>query len=368
MHTFKARGHVATAFVSLAMLAGCSAGSSQMAPTPLAQVGAGSPSTQQQDFQNGRLNGFLATHRGIVPAYGPTRPSFMDAQALGKPLVFVSYGGTIDIYLQGGKNKLVGQITGPDGVDLATDTARNLYSANETFSTSSVTVYAPPYTNGPKLTLPGGAGFFGIAVSRRGTVAVAGCTTFGSNCHSEAVFYAAGSTTACATVPISQQALQNIDSAAFDRKENLYVTTLRSPAAIGKIDGGCNAKKARTLATTNTIQYAGSIRIDSAGRIAVMTATGTSSFTIAIDTYDPPKEGSLGSPVSTTPLPSNVVGWFAFLDSGRALWASVEGLGSSNAPGASEYAYPAGGAPQKTIVGPPALGAYGVAVTPALVP
>jgi hypothetical protein len=369
MRISNAVGYALTVAVALTMLAVRSGGASPAAPTSLVHPRAASQSVQQPAFQTNQANSFLTMHRGIVPDHGMTGPSFMDPRALGKPLVFVSYGGTIDIYQQGGKNKLVGQITGPDGVDLATDTAGNLYSANETYSTNSVTVYAPPYTNGPKLTLPGDPGFFGIAVSRRGTVAVAGCTTFGSNCHTEVLFYAAGSTTPCATVPISQQALSGLDSAAFDRNGNLYVVSgTNTHPHIGKIDGGCNAKKATTLATTNTIQYAGSIRIDKAGRIAVLTVAGTSSYTFAIDTYDPPKQGSLGSPVSTTPLPSNAAFNFAFRDSGRGLWVGVGSLSPSNLPGASEYAYPAGGAAQKTIVGPPAPGTGGVAVTPALIP
>jgi hypothetical protein len=371
MRIFKLRTSALTASIALTTLVGCG-GSSQMTPTSLAQSGAGSPPIQGVAFQNGRLDGSLATRGGIVSAHGPARPSFMDPGAVGKPLVFVSYGGTIDIYLQRGKNKLVGQIPA-GGTDLATDAAGDLYSANPIFSSDSgnVTIYAPPYTDGPKLTLSGSSAL--VAVSRQGIVAVGtdGCDLSSSPCSFR--FYPSGSTTPCATVALDQAAFPNgVYGAAFDRRGNLYAASSGSgteaPLNVGKIDGGCNATKAKILTTTNSIPYAASIRVDKAGRIAIFTATSDLK-TDAIDSYDPPKGASLGNPVSTTPLPgSNYNGTFAFQASGLGLWAANFGVGSSYRSGASEYAYPAGGAPQKTIVGAPQSVAYGVAVTPALVP
>lgn len=366
-------GYALSTSIALTSLAGCGGGS-QMAPTPVTQSGAWSPSTQGPALQHNRPNSFLAMHGGIVPGPGVTRPSFVDPRALRKALVFVSYGGNVDIYLQGGTNKMVGQITGPSGLDLATDTAGDLYSVN--FSSSNVTIYAPPYTNGPKLTLPAGRDPVGVAVSRQGTVAVTTCTILnGSQCGQGVLFYAAGSTTPCATVLVDASTFSGgLVYAAFDRKGNLYVDGSNSStnaAVFGKIDGGCDAQKAKALTTTNTIAYAGSIKIDKAGRIAILAAVGTYPYTTVIDTYGPPTKGSLGSPVSTTPLPgttSSYSGTFAFRTSGLSLWAGREGLGSSYAAGASEFAYPAGGTPEKTIMGTPESFTYGVAVTPALVP
>jgi len=195
-----AASHALTAFIALTMLAGC-AGGSQMAPTPLAQSAAWNPSTQRAAFQNGRLNNFLAVHGRIVPGHGVTTPSFMDPGAIGKPLVFLSYdGANVDIFLQGDKNKMVGQVSGFQlAENLATDTAGDVYVVDP--FASNVTVYAPPYTNGPKLTLHPGRYQGGIAVSRQGTVAVITCTILsGSQCGEGVLFYAAGSTTPCATV------------------------------------------------------------------------------------------------------------------------------------------------------------------------
>ncbi len=368
-------GHSApTAAIALALLAGC--GGSQMTPTSLAQSGVGSWPIQGAASRNGRLDGFLAMRGGIVPGNGAAGP-FMDPRAVGKPLVFAgSSDGTIGIYLQGGKNKMVGQITGAPGAGngLATDTARNLYSSNYS-NPNSVTVYAPPYTKGPKLTLsPRGPNQ--VAVSRQGTVAVVACTLPSGSCSDGVLFYAAGSTTPCATVPFDPSAFPyGVYGIGFDRNGNLYVASLGSgteaPLTVGKIDGGCNAKKVKTFTTANSIVYAGDVQVDKAGRIAILAVLGTYPYTIVIDTYDPPKKGSLGNPVSTTSLPgsfANVYGTFAFQASGRRLWAGYCCAGPSSAGAVNEVAYPAGGAPEKTIIGDPDSSTYGVAVTPALVP
>ena len=87
-----------------------------------------------------------------------------------------------------------------------------------------------------------------------------------------------------------------------------------------------------------------------------------------IDTYNPPVSGSLGSPVSVTPIttlpyPQN----FAFLASGKYFYTAeiLSGQGY-----AREYRYsvgPASGVPINTIyVGTATTG--GVAVTPPVIP
>jgi hypothetical protein len=374
MHISKLPTFALTASIAFTALAGCG-GSSQMTPTSLAQSGVGSSSIQGAAFQNGRLEGFLATHGDIVPNHGPARPSFMDRRAVGKPLVFTGIDGGINIYLQGGKNKMVGQITGPPGTGsggLATDTAGDLYSMNQNASSTTVTVYAPPYTNGPKLTLTGRFDPV-IAVSRQGTLAVTACTIpSGSQCGEAVLFYAAGSATPCATVLDGSAFPTGAWGLAFDRHENLYAadggSSTEAPLTVGKIDGGCNATKIRTFTTANSVGEAGDIHVDKTGRLAIFTTVGTYPYpSCIIDTYDPPKNGSLGNPVSTTSLPGNSFGAFVFQASGRNLWASYYTVGSFYPTGLYQFAYPSGGAPEKTIVIP--LGSsFGVAVTPALVP
>lgn len=358
-----------TTVIALAVLSGCS-GNSQIAPTPLAQTGVGSASIQRPAFQNGRPNSF-AMHGGIVPGHSVTRPSFMDPGAIGKPLVFLSDGGAnVDIFLQGYKNKMVGQVSGFQSASgLATDTAGDVYVVD--YFADNATVYAPPYTNGPKLTLQTDRYSGNIAVSRQGTVAVDTCTILsGSQCGQGILFYAAGSTTPCATV-LTQDKKAFANGAGvggFDGKGNLYIDGSNSvnTTSIGKIDGGCNAKRVRTLTINNTIQHAGRIEVDKAGRIAIEDVSTPNDA--VIDTYNPPKRGSLGNPVSTTSLTVPYYGGpFTFQASGRGLWLIYQTYGSSSFT-ASEYAYPAGGAPKKSIISTPSQSYFDVAVTPVLVP
>jgi hypothetical protein len=344
--------------IALAALAGC--GSPPVGPTPLAQ--SGGPTA----------NLFRTMRGGIVRGGGVTPRSFMDARAVGKPLLFIAEGATIGIYTQGRKNEQVGAITVPS-IWAATDTARNVYSVNSAFSEADVTVYAPPYTNGPKLTLTRGTGLYApLAVSRQGTIAVAGCASpSGSQCSVAVLFYAAGSTTPCSVVGVDPMLFPSVGSVAFDHDGRLYFASYGSngtvPLTVGRIKGGCNAKKVETFTTANAIAYALDLHIDKAGRIAIATAAQPSGEQIVIDTYDPPKKGSLGNPISTTMLNlPETFDAFVFQASGRGLWAGYFGNGTSPG-GAAEYAYPAGGDPRRTVS---ACGAClgGVAVTPALVP
>ena len=361
--------HATTAFVALAILADCGR-SSQMAPMPLARPAESSQYAQRPPV----FNGFLM-HGGVLPGHGVTRPSFMDPEAVRKPLVFVSDAATsVNIYLQARKNKMVGQITGfAYSADVATDAARNLYVTD--LLGGNVKVFAPPYTKGPKLTIntTGGYPELGIAVSSQGVVGVPTCIVVsGSKCNHAVVLYASGSTMPCATVPLDGSSYAGLGWAAFDHRGSLYVegatsNTLNNPIIIAKINGGCRARSYRTLTLGNTIDEnnVGGIKVDKEGRVAIVDTL--SSGSVQIDTYDPPKGGSLGNPVSIISLVGLPYGGpLTFLASGRRVW--VGNSASSDSPTASEYTYPAGGAPQKSISVPqPYEITYGVAVTPALV-
>ncbi len=353
----------------LTALVGCGGGF-PTAP-PLGQPGAPNLSSRTPGFQDGRLNGFLAMHQRVVSRHSVTRPSHMDRRAVGKPLVFLSDNdGNVDIFLQSGRQKMVGQITGfTFADDLATDSAADLYVAD--YFSGNVIIFAPPYTNGPKLMFA--AGFpQGVAVSRQGTVAVTSCITVsGSQCTRQGVlFYAPGSTTPCATVLVDQSVFTYIGLAVFDHQGNLYVDGLNSSpyaAVAAKIDGGCSAKKAKTLTISNTIVNPSSIKVDKLGRIDILNTTNKN--LAVIDTYDAPKGGSLGSPISTTSLATPYyAGEFTFRPSGGNLWLSYESNEAPYGSEASEYAYPSGGAPGKTVVGSPSSVPFGVAVTPPFVP
>jgi hypothetical protein len=363
MRISTAVGYALSASAALAMLAGCSGVGSQSAPTPLVQApGNRSLSVHRQVVQNGRTNNsVLAPNLAFVSNHPITTPSFMSPDAAAKPLLFITDNGNsvVDIYLQSNRT-MVGQVThltNPEGI--ATDTARNLYVTNG--YSLNVLVFAPPYTNAPKLTLADSGGFpSDVAVSRLGVVAVANqCSAPNCNINTGSVtFFAKNSKTACVTVADTTN-FGLVRNAAFDNAGNLYIKGFSSTAqkVVGKIIGGCKAKKIILLKTTNSLGWdGGGIQIDKSGRIAVLDYQNG----FVIFTYNPPTNGSLGSPITTTPLTgSSSPQAFAFLASGLDLFTADDSPGVSN-----EYDYAAGGAAESTINvgGLP----FGVAASPRL--
>ncbi len=310
----------------VAMLAGCSGGNSQTASIPAALK-----ETREQ--------------------------SSVSPEAKGGPLIFVSFpqSNAVDIFLQARKNKMVGQITGlSQPVGLATDTSGNLYIANQ--SGTTVPVYAPPYKNPPKLILDD-TGYLpqGVTVSPSGVVALANfCNHSGCTTEYTISFYTPNSTTPCANVPVSRGVFGSL---AFDDAENVFIAgQYDSQALIGEIKGGCKAKTARFLTTKNSLgPFASGVQIDKADRIAVLGLD-----TSIVYTYNHPKNGSLGNPVSTTTLGGSSGAFsFVFLASGRDLYANI------NLNSVSQYDYPTGGTAEHAIA---ASSAGGIAVTPPLIP
>jgi hypothetical protein len=353
--------------MALTALAGCG-GSTQTAPTLLGLApGPETQSTPWQRVQDSRLR-----IRALLGSFAPGRPnttgSFMNPDARGKPLIFAANAGGscgfgyVDIYLQGGKNKLVGQITGLCGASgVAADAARNLYVADE--GHSAVPVYAPPYTGAPALTLDDtGELPQNVAVSRKGVVGVSNiCSAPSCGGSGSVTFYAKNSTTPCVTVTDPNFYVYPGDG--FDKKGNLYIDGVGGPPSysftIAEIKGGCHAKKIMLLTTTNTLGSLGDIQIDKAGRIAVQDYHNSGDD--VIDTYNPPSQGSLGSPVSSVSL-GLLVYSFTFRGSGAEIYVGARN-NSSNYEVVS-FGYP-GGAEIKAFN---AGGGTGMAATPALIP
>ena len=102
-----------TSLLVLLMLGGCSSGNSEMAPDPLALAGT-TQSVQSRVAQYPWTNSILALYRGPAPRHSATTPNFLRPDAKRKPLVFVSddMNNVVDIFLQKGSTKMVGQITG----------------------------------------------------------------------------------------------------------------------------------------------------------------------------------------------------------------------------------------------------------------
>jgi hypothetical protein len=347
---------------ALVVLAGCSGGSSPIAP-----------------FAPGGRAGNTVTLRSAAAGsrHTVTTTSFMRSDAVHKPLIFVSdqLNTVVNIYLQAGKNQQVGQITGlsfPGG--LATDAAGNLYVPNQFSVTnpaevSRILVYAPPYTKARRVLSDSDYFPVDVAVSPQGVVAAANIanTSFALGTGS-VTFFAKNATQPCATIAVSGY---QVDSVGFDANGNLYVRAFsfyNHTAFISEITGGCQATTITPLTTTNTIEApeTNGIKVDKAGRIAIMTTAGPNYDNI--DTYNPPVSGSLGGPVSITPIttapfPQN----FAFLASGKYFYTAEVLFGQGYA---REYHYsvgPASGVPINTIyVG--AAATYGVAVSPPVIP
>ncbi len=362
----------AIASVALAMLAGCSGGS-LTAATPVGQTAsADTKSAQEQAVQGGRNEMGIWLRKGsIVSGLRVTTPSFLSPDAVGKPLLFVAddTNNVVDIYRQAHKKKMVGQITGLSFPAVATDTGGRLYIANSSGSAGgNVLIYTPPYTGSPILTLSD-AGYspYAVAVSSTGVVAVVNlcnapsCATGSGSVN----FYAKNSTMPCAT--LTDPYLTNMFGGTFDGKGRLYISaqSFSGPAVIGKISGGCKAKKITLLTTNNPIGVpGGGIHVDKLDRIAIWGTSGSSNSSV-IETFRQPKMGSLGKPVSITPLTSTANYCsvdFAFRASGRKLYVG-DGCGKA----VEEYDFPLGGTAKKTITFPNGA-PYGVAVTPPLVP
>jgi DNA-binding beta-propeller fold protein YncE len=334
----------------LAMLAGCSGGSSP------AQLSPGGPT--------GPIgNSLLAPTIARISHEPVTTASFMNPNAAGKPLIFVSdaANNVIDIYPQAGKNqKMAGQITRltqPQGI--TTDKEGDLYVANT--NSSNVLVYAPPYTGAPKMTIPDAHEFpADVAVSSAGVVAITNICD-APKCRLDTgnvVLYAKGSTKSCAIVSYSGSNFTRVMFADFDKKGVLYIDGMNSgfQTSFGLVTGGCNATTITNLDYVYTVSFPGGIQIDKAGRIAFCDPINQ-----VVDTFDPPVNDAFGEPVSTTPLTGSIspLG-IAILASGTNLYAADPGSSGL----AEEYKYTAGGAAENTIgVGGQPIG---IAVTPPL--
>lgn len=364
MSIFNLTGYALSTTVALTVLAGCG-GSSQMAPTGIMQPGAGSPIIPRPAFQNDRLNDIIALHGDVIsgPLVAPRR--FMNPNAVGKALIFASnslgspHQSVVDIYLQKGKSKMVGQITGLYGPrGMAADKADNVYIESE--GDSKVFVYAPPYSGGPALTLDDSGWLpYDVAVSPQGVVGVANLCSAPSCGNGSVTFYGMGGATPCATVTDPNLSLA-LD-VGFDDKGNLYIDGNGPPPGyspiVGEIKGGCHATKITFLTTTNSINFPSGIKVDKAGRIAILDVGNK-----VLETYNPPKKDSLGSPVSTIALLGfSQLYAFTFRASGRGVYL---GAATSSGYRIAEFSYPAG-VPGKAFN---AGGGVGVAVTPPLVP
>ncbi len=257
-----------------------------------------------------------------------------------RPVGFVSdyFNSIVNVYSFGGSGLLVGRLAGFSGPQgLTTDRAGNLYVADTL--NNRVQVYAPPY-NGSPTTLNDPGQYPGdVAVDGSGNIAVTNIYGTGGQQGSVSL-YAAGATSPTNTLSSTDFGL--IYFAAFDSAGNLYLDGLAPAGAtrVGEVAGGISGTAITTLTPANTITYPGGVAMTAQGLIAIDDQKAA-----AIYSYNPPDPtGSLGSPVSTTPL-NNATDPVTFaLTAANTFAITVD----ASQDVVSAYPFPAGGPPTKT--------------------
>ena len=268
--------------------------------------------------------------------------------------IFVSdaLNNAVDIYNTSGKQ--LGQITGfiePQG--LAADAKGNLYVADT--ANSRIQIYAPPYTGTPTTLGDPGQYPVDVAVLNNGEYVAVTNIISTSGGPGSVTLYKKGK----AVKTISSSSWARVYFNGFDAKGNLYVDGENSAGStvvgeIAKLTTG--GKTLRTLTYNGTIGFPGAVVVTTASKIAIADQVAATIYT-----YNPPKHGSLGNPIHTTPLTgSGDAAAFAFTKNNKDLWTS-----DAASVDLAEFAYPAGGSPLKTFA---VTGGGGIALVPAQVP
>lgn len=350
-------GYAVSGSAILALLAGCSGGGSSSSPMPAAPNALMHQSVSRSIDSSSRRNAAPESvlRPDVVRVSKPDlSPGFVTPDAF-KAAVIVSDVGTNDVVAFSAAGKVVATLTGfsePQG--LASTKAGSFYIANT--GDSNIPLYSSAFKLTATLKDPNQ---YPAGVSYDETTGVVGVTNIISTSDGPGTvsFYAKGKTTPCKTVGNSDWG--RVYFAAFNAKGVLFVDgeDTSGNVLVGEVTGGCNAKTITTLKTSNAIEFPGGVQVTKSGDIAIDDQEG-----YAVYTYKPPVKGSLGTPVSTTPLSgaSDPV-TYAFTSTEKDLWTADAGLEA-----AEEYAYTAGGSPVKADTG--LSEPIGVAVTPVEVP
>lgn len=281
-----------------------------------------------------------ATFAGSAPVRGFTTPGLMQS---GGATAFVSDYYNSVVYVLNQRAAVTATLTGfVHPASMATDKNGNLYVVNYG-ATNEILELAPPYTSVTK-TFSDPDGFaLDVAVDGSGDVAV---TNRDGSQHYEignVIFYAAGSTTP--TGMASSASFPKPYFGAFDKRGTFFFDD--------RVGGGTNIGAIRhsqinnmnasivPLTTSNHIVFPGSVHVSSAGDLAIgdrMSVDGP-----VIYTYAMPTHGSLGSPLSTTPLSGSSAD-FAFASRSHVVL-------TDNGGGNIVYlfGYPSGGSPLKSV-------------------
>lgn len=337
MHLTLNRGFVLTGAAVLALLAG----------------------SLQSVAQDSQRKNFSVARPDVVPHAKSVVHPFVNREffAVGVPsMVAISDFGNNDINIYDEAGTIQATLTGdplnPQG--MATDRLGNLYVANT--GAGNILVYAPPFTNPP--TVWSDAGQFPADVDQRNNGGFGAATNiFAMNGGPGSVsLFRNGIQVATVTDP----ALSEAFFCAFDKAGNLYFDGFNTSgqvivAVIAHANTG--GRTVQYLTTNNTLLFPGGIQVNNDGLISIDDQSG-----FAIYSYNPPVGGSLGSPVSTTPVGSGDPVTFTFKIHNHNLYTT----NASNLD-AEEYSYPAGSL-ENTIVCSGCSLPIGNAVTPTQMP
>jgi hypothetical protein len=291
----------------------------------------------------------------VVRAERVTIHPFIDVASIGttetKIFISDSVNDAVDIYNTSGK--LLGQIVGFSGPQgLATDGKGNLYVADT--GNSRIQIYAPPYKKVAKSLSDADEYPVGVSVLNDGEFVAVTNILSSSGGAGSVVVYKNGE----AGAPITNSNFAEVYFAAFDGKGNIYVDGTNSSRTfeIGEIvDATGGGKTLKTLKYSGTIGFPGGIQATIGNKIAVEDQENSTVYT-----FNPPKNGVLGSPVATTPLngAGDIVA-FVFTQDGKGLWGS-----DAANEDAAKYAYAKGGNAITTFAAP----GGGIAIVPAEIP
>ena len=272
-------------------------------------------------FAAGAAAAMLAGCASAVPSSAAAVPAVQARHPLNKASHAVAFlsdfnNDVIDIIDNQG-NVTTLPATGPEG--LAVDAKHNLYVVNAAYS--DVMIFAPPYNGSPKVLANAGVMPIGVAVDRKGDVAVASVGTFSTGVGA-VVFYGKGALKPTNIVDANREFAGDY-YCAFDANGNLYVTSKNGsgPFEAGEIVGGITGTAVTPLTTKNLVQYPSGIAVTGDGKIAILDQSQKGS-TATIYTYNPPKGHSFGNPIATTELAgANDAVAFAFTDRGRQVFS-----------------------------------------------
>jgi hypothetical protein len=329
--------YVVSGILALAFLAACSNGGNGTTVP-------GASSSQQVARSTSVLRPDVPQLHSNVPA-----TAFFNkiTNIKGQESIVVSDASNNVVDIFNAKGVQAAQLTGfsqPQG--LALDTEGNLYVADT--NNSRIQVYAAGFDGTPTTISDPGQAPVAIAIDKNDNIAVTNIITTSDGPGSVSFFNKSG--TLLST--LSNGGFAKVLFDAFDRKGNLYIdgTSGSGSFVAGEVVGGVSGKAITILTTGNTIGYPGGIAITSKGKIAIDDQENR-----AIDTYNAPVKGALGTPIATTPLTGagDPIG-ITFTQTDKGIWvADPAGGGAPNkvlVPSADKNQYPVGGGSTRTIL------------------